>query len=291
IVPLTYDTDNVYEQLLALDAAGGGDTPESVNLALSDAVGEMNWRDGQRVYKTIFLVGDCPPHMDYRNEVKYPETCKKASEKGIIINAIKLGDCHNPHFRKIAALSQGEFLQLAQNADDVVIQTPYDDSIQAVSYAIEDSKIYYGDQSIQQTALQRKEKSKQLYGKSSKNSISTRASYNMSKAGKKNWFGEQELLNDIIDEKVSIDSIDKDLLPNELKGLNNEALKNKVEKKVNDRHVQMEKLSYLNQQRQLYIQEQLAKDTTHTSFSEDVYKAIKKQAAKSDIKLEGKVKH
>ena len=82
IVDLTYDIDSVYSELLAISAGGGGDTPEGVNEALHDAVTKLNWSTDGVVYRTIFVVGDCPPHMDYQDDVKYEVSCKLAKEKG-----------------------------------------------------------------------------------------------------------------------------------------------------------------------------------------------------------------
>jgi hypothetical protein len=42
---LTNDIDAVYGQLQSFQAAGGGDTPESVNEALHSAVHETSWSD------------------------------------------------------------------------------------------------------------------------------------------------------------------------------------------------------------------------------------------------------
>ena len=116
-IDLTPDIDSVYEELLAITATGGGDAPESVNQALFEAVTKNSWSQDAITYKTVFLVGDCPPHMDYEDEVQYMETCELAKEKGIIINTIKLGNgCPDaiPHFKNIASCSEGTYLHLDQ---------------------------------------------------------------------------------------------------------------------------------------------------------------------------------
>ena len=48
---------------------GGGDFPESVNQALNEAVTRINWSKDKKTLKMIFLVGDAPPHMDYKDDV------------------------------------------------------------------------------------------------------------------------------------------------------------------------------------------------------------------------------
>src|SRR5436853_1967804 len=84
VFDLTNDIDAIYGHLQSFRAAGGGDTPESVNEALDDAVRKMSWSQDQRVLKIIFLVGDAPPHMDYADGPKYPQVCREAMKKDLI---------------------------------------------------------------------------------------------------------------------------------------------------------------------------------------------------------------
>jgi hypothetical protein len=112
LVDLSEDLDSVYATLMDFEAGGGGDTPESVNKALYDAVHNMSWSEGEQAYQVVFLVGDAPPHMDY-NEVRYPEIVASAIEKGIVINTIQCGDIPTTvaPWTQIASLAQGSFSQ------------------------------------------------------------------------------------------------------------------------------------------------------------------------------------
>src|SRR5438874_3321525 len=55
--PFTADMDEVFANLSAFRAEGGGDTPEHVSAALHDAVHRLAWSEG-RVLRMIVLVGD-----------------------------------------------------------------------------------------------------------------------------------------------------------------------------------------------------------------------------------------
>src|SRR4051812_45753618 len=81
VFDLTDDIDKVYADLQSFKAEGGGDGPESVNEALTDAVNKVAWSGDADVTRLVFLVGDAPPHMDYANDVKYPQTCEAAVKK------------------------------------------------------------------------------------------------------------------------------------------------------------------------------------------------------------------
>src|SRR5919202_2877314 len=98
VYDLTDDLDAVHANLMKFVASGGGDEPESVNQALYDAVHKVKWSKDRKTLRILFLVGDAPPHMDYPDDVKYPQTCKLAVEKGILINTIQCGP--NPETRK-----------------------------------------------------------------------------------------------------------------------------------------------------------------------------------------------
>ena len=122
VIDLSTDLDSIYAQLMDFSAAGGGDTPESVNQALYDAVHKMSWSNEQDAYKVIFLVGDAPPHMDYQDDVKYPESIKAAAAKGIMLNTIQCGQDRITlaQWKNRAALSGGAFFNVNQNGSAVV---------------------------------------------------------------------------------------------------------------------------------------------------------------------------
>src|SRR5438093_7085842 len=59
---LSGDMDEVYQNLAAFQAGGGGDTPEHVSRALHDAVHRVSWSQGAGL-RVIFLAGDAPPPL------------------------------------------------------------------------------------------------------------------------------------------------------------------------------------------------------------------------------------
>jgi len=288
VVPMTFDIDSVYTELLAIQAGGGGDSPESVNQALHEAVTQMNWTRGNNVYKTVFLVGDCAPHMDYKNDVKYQVTCKLASEKGITLNTIKLGtQCTDaiPHFKAIAECSNGDYQQLGQHAQDLVIKTPYDDSINYYSRQVDASKIYYGSSSEQSFNYSRKDKAMGIYSSASSTAATDRAQYNMSEAGRENWFGKKELINDIIENKVNLDSISEDELPKELKDLKQDERKQYVVNLKVERDNNLNQLKVLNTKKGDYIKSEMAKNPEVVSFSGEIIITMKKQAKENGVTI------
>lgn len=282
-IPLTVNIDSIYSQLMTMNAQGGGDAPESVNQALYEAVALNNWALDSGVYKTIFVVGDCPPRMDYRDDVNYMESCELAAKKGIVINTIKLGnDCKEAiyHFQQMANCSGGEYLHLDQDAVDITVETPYDDQIRDLSLDIEKSKMYYGKNEEKRQAYEQKEKSIELYETATKSATNDRAKFNNSKAGQKNWMGEKELLTDLKDKKVKLEDIPAEDLPEELKDIPQEELNKILAAKEAERIAKLAELQKLNDLREKYIQEEVVSDAENISFSKSVKDVIKKQKEK-----------
>src|SRR5262245_9841823 len=146
LTPLTDDLDAIYAQIKEYKAEGGGDTPESVNQALHEAVTKFQWSDDKGTLKIIFLVGDAPPHMDYANDVKYPETCKQAAERGILINAVQCGtdSACTKVWQEISDKAGGAYVQIAQDGATVRVLTPYDKRLAEINAELENSTLLYG---------------------------------------------------------------------------------------------------------------------------------------------------
>ena len=145
--PLTKDIQDLYANLLELRARGGGDWPESVNEALHVGVTKLEWTQGPEICRIMFLVGDAPPHMDYAQDVKYPEVMRMARERGIVVNAVQAGGARDTErvWREIAQLGNGRYIPIPQDGGHlVVIETPYDTEIIELQNHINGTVIPYG---------------------------------------------------------------------------------------------------------------------------------------------------
>ena len=285
-IAMTTDLDEAYTELLKITAAGGGDSPESVNQGLHEAIMQMQWSKDKDTYRTIFVVGDCPPHMDYQDDIKYTESCKVAAKKGITIKTIKLGNaCREaiPHFKAMASCTNGEFLMLDQNAQDYVVATPYDDEINRLSRNIDDTRMYYGTNKEREVNYSKKAKSMQVYDTGSKTANSSRAAYKQSKAGKKVLYGTQEIISDYENGKLELDKIKDEKLPENLKGKTLKEKEQLVKELSEKRKADNKKLKALLLQKRGYIADKAAEDKSKLSFSKEVLKVMKKQANKTKL--------
>jgi Mg-chelatase subunit ChlD len=149
---LTDDLDAIYSTMKGFKAEGGGDTPESVNQALHESVVKFKWSDDKDTLRIIFLVGDAPPHMDYKDDVKFPETCKIAVEKGIIINTVQCGndaECAK-YWKDISSQAGGAYVQIAQDGAQVRVVSPQDKRLAEINAELENSTLVYGNREKQQ---------------------------------------------------------------------------------------------------------------------------------------------
>jgi hypothetical protein len=146
VFDLRDDLDAVYADLKTFVATGGGDTPEHVNKALFDAVHKVKWSADTKTLKVIFLVGDAPPHMDYDDDVKYPETCKKARARGILINAVQCGnddECAR-YWRDIAARTRGAHVTIPLSGGVRTLATPFDRRLHQINGELVRHTVLFG---------------------------------------------------------------------------------------------------------------------------------------------------
>lgn len=191
VVDLSSDLDSVYAALMDFQAGGGGDSPESVNKALNDAVNKMSWSEGKQAYKVVFLIGDAPPHMDY-NEVQYPQIVASAMEKGIVINTIQCGNMPMTvaPWTHIASLAHGSFFQVEQAGGAVAYSTPYDEKIAILSAKLDDTRLYYGSDEDKEKMALKVAATDKLNANASIEARARRGVFNSSVGGTANMLGE-----------------------------------------------------------------------------------------------------
>jgi hypothetical protein len=213
---LTDDIDAVFKALTALRADGGGDDEESVNQALSEAVRSMTWSPSGDVLRIIFLVGDYPPHMDYRDDVKYPETCREAVRRGIIVNTVQCGEVAGTAavWREIARLSEGSYVALEQSGNMTSVATPFDDEITRVSAAIGATVVAYGRTEEREAARE-----KSAAAAAAPASVTAdRAEYNLASGGRAIQ-GAGDLVTDFKEGRADLSKLRAEELPAEMAGM------------------------------------------------------------------------
>ncbi|MFL6504068.1 MAG: VWA domain-containing protein [Candidatus Udaeobacter sp.] len=279
---LTDDIDAMYGHLREFQAGGGGDTPESVNEALAEAIHKMPWSSDTKVLKIIFLVGDAPPHMDYPNGLKYPDLCREAAKKDLIVNTIQCGEMAEtkPIWQEIAKLSEGSYVGISQSGNVAVISTPMDKELSRLNERMGATLIPYGD-SKQQAEVH----AKYAAAKSAPvSAMADRLTYN-SKTGKAVQ-GRGELVDALNDKTLKLDEIDQKQLPAELQKLDNKELQKRVAKARDERADLQKQIVEASKKREAYIQtenKRRAAEGKGDAFDQKVTETLHAQAAKKGI--------
>ena len=279
---LTDDIDAIYGHLREFKADGGGDSPESVNEALDEAIHKMSWSNDKKVLKIIFLVGDAPPHMDYPNSPKYPDLCREAAKKDLIINTVQCGDMVDtkPIWQEIARLSEGSYAAIAQSGNMTVVSTPMDKELAKLNERIGATVIPYGDAKLQSEVHAKTA----LAAAAPAAAMADRLSYN-SKMGR-GVQGRGDLVDALNNNEVKADSIDSKQLPSEWQDLDKDELQRRIEKSRSERADLQKKVVDLSKKREEYIaaeNKRLAATGNGDAFDAKVAETLRAQAAKKGI--------
>jgi Mg-chelatase subunit ChlD len=286
VVDLSSDLDTVYAALMDFQAGGGGDGPESVNQALVDAVDRISWSRDQSAYKVIFLVGDAPPHMDYQDDVKYPQTLGTAKQKGILVNTILAGNDEGTRevWQRIAQTAGGRYAQVQSHGDAVAIATPYDEKMAELSAELDETRLYYGSDSIKAKRQLKKEATSKLHESASVTSRARRAAYNSTHSGKSNLLGDGELVEDVLNGRVDFDTLANEELPASMQSISPRERKSLVEKTAKRRDELNKEISKLAAQRDKYLREKVeAEGDTSASLDQKLYDTVRKQASQKGM--------
>ena len=216
LTPLTDNLDDIYRELFGYHAGGGGDSPESVNAALYSAVHDFQWSDDPKVLRAIFLVGDAPPHMDYPDDVKYPESCRIAQAKGIVVNTLQCG--HNDEtadvWRRIAVLTGGNYSVIPQDGGSIKIETSQDGEIARLTAALDATIVPYGTPE-ERTKLAR---NRSMIGRMSKEGVADRSSF-LRKVEGAVMAGRSDLILEVMSDRFQLAAIDPEKLEPRLRNM------------------------------------------------------------------------
>jgi Mg-chelatase subunit ChlD len=280
---LTSDIQSLYADLLELKARGGGDWPESVNEALHVAVDKLSWSKGADICRIVFLVGDAPPHMDYAQDMKYPQVLALAKQKDILVNAVQAGGARDTErvWREIAQLGGGRYIPIPQDGGKiVVIETPYDVEIIELQGRINGTVIPYGPKSQRS---QVEDKTRQVAA-APVASATEMASY-LNKSGSRYAgvaeavTGRGDLVADVAAGRQKLSSVKEDELPDTLSRLAPAQRQEAIDRNMSERKTLTARMGELVKKRDQYVLEQrkAAPQKTADSFDRAVEETLRAQ--------------
>jgi hypothetical protein len=220
--------------------------------------------------------------MDYPDDVKYPVTCKKAVEKGIIINTIQCGngaECTRI-WKDIAAKSEGSYAAIPQEGGVVAVPTPYDARLAELNGALVRTAVVYGGADKRRDGARKAETATRALAKEE---AADRAAY----SGKSGKVLEGDLLDDIKDKKVDLNKLKEEELPAELKKLKTDKERQEYLDNLAKKRAEINKeVLDLDKKRTDFIAQEMArkgKGKDRDSFDNQVLEILRKQARKHEI--------
>lgn len=282
VVDLSSDLDSMYAKLMDFRAAGGGDAPEAVNEALEAAIQRISWSLDRNAYKVVFLVGDAPPHMDYQDDVKYPEVVAAARAQGIVVNTIQCGSMRDTvvPWQHIASLGGGRYFTVEQSGSAIAIETPFDAKIAALSAELDATRIYYGSPEEQALTARKVEATKRLNDEASVAARARRGAFNVSAAGEANLIGGRELVEDVTSGRVDLAAVPPAQLPAGLAALPPAARRAVVAETAAKREELKKQIAALASERDAYLEARVAAEGgAADSLDLKIFEAVREQAA------------
>lgn len=277
-VPMTDNLDAVYESLMALQADGGGDTPEDVNAALNVAVNKMDWSKDKKVLKMVFLVGDAPPHMDYEQQVQWQAIAQTAIRNNIYINTVQCGvdGETTATWQKIAHAAEGRFAMIPQDGGvRVATVTPYDAELGQLAAELDATNFTYGRAPERAAKKATREKAAE-YARSAPAAAS--ADRAMAKNSLNTGMKADEDLVTLADTKggaaAAVATVAEAELPDELKGKAREEQVKIIEQNQAKRAQIQKKITELSQKRAAHLAADAKKAPPADSFDSEVNAAM-----------------
>lgn len=278
VTPLSANLDAVYSQLMSFQAQGGGDTPEDVRSAMAEAVRLGGWSaPGSNTSQIIFLVGDAPPHDDYRNMPATDTSARNAARRGIVVNTIQCGD--NPSTRNawlnVAQNGNGEYFAIAQDGGVEVLVTPYDQELAQLGEQMGATYMAYGA-----TDKRRASQSAQVAMESrvvAAAPAAAKADRALNKALNARAYDESDLVQQAEAGTVALPKIADAELPDSLRSLPPAQRQAALDKAVGQRKELRERIVVLSKKREQYLAQQRSERSSKGAFDAAVSAALAKQ--------------
>ena len=279
IVPFTTDLDKVSEQLFALRTNGGD---EYCGWVIKEALQSLKWSNQPDDLKVIFIAGNEP---FTQGPVDYRQSCKKAIEKGIIVNTIHCGSKSaglNGKWKDGAVLADGQYLNINQNRQTVHVAAPQDKQIAELGIKLNGTYIAYGRSA--NVARERQTAQDKNAAVASKEALVQRA---VTKASANYRNETWDLVDALKNNNVRLEQVEAKDLPKEMQKMTTEERMAYIETKTKQRAEIQKQIQQLNGQRRKYIDEEMKKRQKQgDTLGSAVIQAIREQAKKKNFKFE-----
>ena len=270
VIAFSNDLDEISKSLFSLTTNGGN---EYCGKVIQTAIHQLEWGDNKRDLKFIFIAGNEPYTQ---GNVSYKDASKLAHQNDVTVNTIFCGDYNqgiSGFWKDGADLTHGDYMAINHNKATLHVASPYDDQILELNEKLNKTYVAYGRTGKQKMELQAEQDANAIqYNKA--NAVGRTVSKSSRLYDNSSW--------DLVDAEgttdFSYEELDKDQLPEELKGKSTEEIKTYVENKRNARQKLQKEIAELNFKRREYI----SKTSVDNGLESAIIQAIKTQAKKKN---------
>ena len=268
--PLTSDLDKVSDELFRLRTNGG---EEYAGKVILEAVNRFAWSTHKDDLKLLIIAGNEP---FTQGNVPYEEAIKKARRNDIIVNTIFCGDAYQGKRGKWedgAKRGDGKYFNINHNDMRRYVPTPYDDEIIALGKKLNHTYLNYGNRAVREAKVANTRKQDANAESLSKSSYIER---NIVKSKKQYTSTSSDMVSAYMEDTASIEKIDKNLLPDTLKGKSKKEIKHIIEQKKEQRVTLQNQIRTLEAKRDKFIASKSSKKDNNLGAA--IIKSIREQA-------------
>lgn len=277
---LTTDLDYISEILFGLKTYGGN---EYCGHVIEVANRQLNWSTNPDDLKMIFIAGNEP---FTQGAISYAKACDAAHERGIIVSTIFCGDYEegiNTKWKHGAQVGGGKYMNINHNLKTVYVETPYDDTILNLNEQLNETYISYGNEG--KKLKTRQEAQDDNAGSFNKGSYVKRA---VSKSSKQYKNAHWDLVDAVKEDKVKVESLEEEDLPQELQGKSTAEIKKIIKEKEKQRALIQQEISELNQKREKYVSQQKKNNAEDQSLDDALLNSVREIATKKNYEFKKK---
>jgi hypothetical protein len=222
--------------------------------------------------------------------VKYPETCKLAVQRDIIINTIQCGTHPETqkYWKDICRKAEGSYVQIDQRGGPVVaVATPFDDDLAKINAELARSTVTYGSARMRALGDARREATLAMPAPAA----ADRASF-AGKAKGAGLGGGYDLVEAVKKGTVKLKDLKKDELPTELQKLSPKEQKEYLEKVEKRRAELTARAAELGKKRGEFIARKLREDgknPARDTFDGQVLQILQRQATRVNLTYDSAV--
>jgi len=277
---LTDDLDKISQQLFALTTDGGS---ELVGRVVDAATRQLQWSPAPDALKIIFVAGNETADQD--REIPYRDACKRATAKGIQVNAIYCGgeaDADAAGWREVAALADGQYMAIDHDNGTVAISTPFDEQLAALSVSLNATYLPIGAEGERGWLNQKAQDDNA--GRVGAVEGAERGAAKASTLYRCSW----DLVDACKEKEFKLEALEPKDLPEALRGLTLEALREKIDEAGARRGEIQKRIQELDAKRRAFVEAERAKnaDAGQKAFDKAVRDAIRSQACAKGFAFE-----